>query len=172
MARFLHRNFSVGFRKYAQLALAFFWCFGLILGAALSSATGHSLSSMTRMAASAPASVVGLIASLYLPFLFSAFAVYCSLPGLMYGVCFCKAVALAFVSCGAADAFGSAGWLARFLLMFGDILACGVLYWYAGRHISGVRPFSTADFGGCTGILALLLWLDYSGIAPFFAGIV
>ena len=56
-------------------------------------------------------SIFGLLTSVLLPFLFSAFAVYISVPKFLCVVSFLKAFLLAYVSSAVNAAFDGAGWL-------------------------------------------------------------
>lgn len=171
MARLLHRNFPHLFRKWNSVLLALYWCAGLIFGGIGFRCTGNSFLSLMRMVPGGPVSIVSLLTSLLLPFLFSAFAVSCSMPRLLYGVCFFRAFLFSFVSCGTAAAFGSAGWLVWLIFMLPDVVCAAVLYLYCLRHISGHRRFSGLEAGVCMMTAAMLGSLDYFYISPFLAGI-
>lgn len=166
MARFLHRNLPTVWRKYATTFLACFWCSGLICGMVLYFSAGDITVSLMRMAVSGRASIVDLLMSVLLPFLISALAVYIFKPGLLAVLAFFKALLFAFFSMGTVEAFGSAGWLIRLLLMFSDICMTVILYLYWMRYISGQRKFS-AIYCGAYGAAALLIGsIDYCFIAP------
>ena len=166
MARFLHSFFSFTSRKNIHGILAFAWLLGLGFGGLAFCYAGESIVSMMPLAASSQLSIVGLLLSTYLPFLLCAGAVFFSMPRLLAAIGFFRAFSYAYVVCAVFAAFGSGGWLIRFLLMFTSTGACILLYWYMGRHVSGLRCFS---FGGlvfcliCAGILVLL---DYFHVSP------
>ncbi len=166
MARFLHSIDSFTFRKYNPFFLALSWILGLGYGVFVFRNTGSDLVSLMPLAVMRQPSIFGLLLSSVLPFLFSAFAVYICVPGLLLVISFVKAFLLAYVSCGIFSAFGSCGWLIRWLLLFTDLIGTVFLYLYWLRHISGVRVFSFRRFAGYLSVLFLTLWVDISCISP------
>ncbi|MBE6976079.1 MAG: hypothetical protein E7439_02640 [Ruminococcaceae bacterium] len=120
-----------------------------------------------RGASDCSVTIAGLLATVVLPYLFAAFAVYISKPKLLYLICFVKAFCFAMCGYGICVAYGSAGWLVRWLLQFSDICTVPVLCWFALRHLKGKgRTFRTdAMFYG--GIVMLVGYLDFSLISPF-----
>lgn len=166
MARFLYSFDSFTFRKYSRFFLALSWLLGLGFGVYVFRYIGSDFASQMPLAAIRQPSIFGLLTSATVPFLFSAFAVYISAPGLLVGTCFCKAFMLAYVSCGVSFAFGSAGWLVIRLLLFTDITCTVFLYLYWLRHISGARTFSPLRFSGYLTAVILTVWVDIMWIAP------
>jgi hypothetical protein len=166
MARFLHSIHSFTFRKKSHCFLALSWTFGLGFGGLVFRYVGSHLAPWMPLAASCQPSIPGLLFSTLIPFLLSAFAVYLSVPKLLFGICFCKAFLLGYVCCGVFAAFGSAGWLVRWLFLFTDLWGAALLYHYCGRHISGVRTFSPGVLTvyGC--LLLVVALTDYGCIVP------
>lgn len=166
MARFLHHSSSCTFRKWADWILAFSWLSGLGAGALVFRFADDISVSLMRSAAESPVSIVGLLICTLLPFLFTAFAVYLSLPRLLIPISFCKAFAYAYVSCAVLTAFGTAGWLVRALLLFSDTCCAGLLYGCWMRCLSGtyvVSPAGIVLYGAFASIAALL---DFGFFAP------
>lgn len=171
MARFSHHDFTDFWRRCSRLCLALIWIFGLIAGCILFFSAEPEFSSLMPMAVGGRVSIVGLLSVILLPFLFSAFAVFISQSWLLLPLAFCKAVCFSYVSLGVMEAYGSAGWLMRLLLMFSDIAVLPLLYGYWQRYISGDR-----QFGIWPGLLFLVGGLcigsmDYCLISPFLAGL-
>ena len=162
MARFLHSIVSFCRRKWDKLFLAILWAAGLIAGGFVFRCTGSDFVSQMPLAVSSQPSIFGLLISSLLPFLFSAYAVYIGLPRLLYGIGFLKACGLGYVSNSVVFAYGSAGWLVRWLFLFTDISAAAVLYCYCHRHISGARKLSSGSFAAYAGILLAVSCFDYS----------
>ena len=165
MARLLHSVGSFCTRKWDKLFLAFFWVAGLIAGGFVFHCSGSNFVSQMPLAVASQPSIFTLLISALLPFLFSAYAVYIGLPRILYGICFLKAWGLGYLSCCVFAAFGSAGWLVRWLFLFTDISAAAVLYCYCHRHISGVRKMSAGSFSAYAGIISAVSFLDYSVIS-------
>ena len=161
------RRFIVSFlRNRAVVLLTIIWLFGLLLGAIIAVASGDTFFLLMRTAASSRVSIVGLIACSYLPFLFSAYAVYIGKFQLLYLCCFFKALLFALCACASLFAYDSAGWLVRILLQFSDILLLPVLCWFAIRQISGLNTLKR-DFSLCTACFVVAGSLDYCVVSPF-----
>ena len=166
MARFLHPFVSGTFRKCAPGVLALSWVLGLGFGGLVFRYAGSHLVSRMPLAAMSQPSIPGLLTSSLLPFLFSAFAVYFSVPRLLYGICFCKAFLLGYVTCGVFRAFGEAGWLVRWLFLFTDLWCAALLYHYCRRHISGLRGVSFHSLCMYGSLLILAALVDRQFISP------
>ena len=156
------------FCNRAPISLAILLLCGLLSGTALAVSAGNSYYSLMRMAASSPVSIAGLFASVFLPFLFSAFAVYLGKPKLIYFICFIKAALFSFGSFTALTAFASAGWLVRFLLQFSDIVMLPAFCWFSLRCITDTGLFKR-DFSICLFLFLLIGSLDYCMVSPFLA---
>lgn len=171
MARFLLHDLPAWWRKGSTAFLAFSFFGGLISGAAAFLFSGDSLLPMMRSSLYCSVSIVSMLLILTLPFLLSALAVSFSEPRLLLLVSYGKAFLFSFVLLGISRAFGSAGWLIRWLLAFGDCATLPLLYLYWQRHISGEVKFSNAE---CLVFLSLYFLagsIDYCLIAPFLAGL-
>ncbi len=166
MARFLHSIYSCAIRKCDKLFLALSWVTGLGFGSLIFRYAGSTLASQMPLAVKCQPSIIGLLTSVMLPFLVSAFAVYIRAPWLLYGVCCLKSFGLAYVSCAVFCAFDSAGWLIRGLFMFTDICGSVALYLYWYRHISGVRSFSWRALGVYCAVVFLAARVDLCFISP------
>ena len=170
MARFLHR-FFVWLRRNANAALlAACFLVGFVLGVRMSCGVDFSVSLM-RGAMAGSVSIVSLLCVLLLPLLFSALAVYFSKPRLLYCIAFVKAFAFAFVSAAITSGFASAGWLARWLLMFSDCLSLPLLWMYWLRHVPGRRAFQAADVSVIAGCIGLVGLCDQILVMPLLQGI-
>lgn len=166
MARFLHHSDSFTLRKWPAFLLAFSWLLGLGCGGLVFRSADESIVSLMRMAVLKPVSIVGLLSCTLLPFLFTAFAVYVSLPALLLLIGFSKAFLYAYVSCAVLAAFGSAGWLVRGFLMFSDTIGAVLLYscWMRSLSRRGIPSVYTVCMYGITASAAALL--DGFYIAP------
>ncbi len=125
-----------------------------------------------RSALLAPVSIVGLLSIWTLPFLLSAFVVFLGRPLWLLLICFSKAFCYAFVSLGFFLAFGTAGWLARILLLFSDWVCMPLLYWFWQRSLSGRRRPSRWDVAALLSVMLLVGSVDYRVIAPLLARLI
>ena len=166
MGSFFRRCVSFFLRNSAIALLLLIWFFGLLLGSYLAAVSGESFFLLMRTAASSRVSIVGLIASSFLPFLFSAFAVYTNKYKLLYICCFSKALMFAWCAFASAAAYQSAGWLVRCFLQFSDILLIPVFCWFSIRQVSGVSTLKR-DLSLCTALFVLVGSLDYCVVSPF-----
>lgn len=151
------------------IILSLSWLAGLIAGIFCAVHADEPYFALMRMAAGSRVSIVGLVASVLLPFLIAAFAVYISTPQLLYPLCFAKALLFSFGACGVYIAFGSAGWLAQFLLQFSDCLLLPVFCWFCIRHISGKGQALAKELAMCAAAVGLIGSIDYCVVSPFLA---
>lgn len=159
-------------RKGCRFFLACFWLSGALCGILASLSAGRTLVSLMRGTLFVPVSIVGMLCATALPFLLSAFAVFLSRPVLLLTICFGKAFLFAFVSMGIFQAFGSAGWLLRWFLLFSDYASVPLLYWFWLRHISGERPLDGWETALLCSLALLIGSVNFSVISPFLAGLI
>ena len=161
------RNFdSFTLRKSGRWFLAFSWVLGLGFGGLVFRSCGETAVSLMRLALYEQVSIVGLLLSSLLPFLFSAFAVYLHCPGLLLVICFFRAFLYSYFLCSLFGAFGPSGWLLRWLFLFTDSCAAALLYGYAQGHITGYSGFSPGRFALFSLCVGLLTGVDYKIILP------
>lgn len=168
MARLLYHDFQQFRRRMYWLPLAIFYVFGLLNGGYLFLRADESFVSMMYRAASCRVSIAGLAAVIFLPFLFSAFAVSLRRPWLLWLVVYGKALCFAYVALGILAAYGRGGWLALPLLMFSDVFTIPVLwvYWLRSSASEGSRLVPI-----CWMWLMFIGSLDYFIISPFVASL-
>ena len=172
MARFLHSVCSFCTRKRDKLVLAFFWVLGLLVGDFVFRYGRSTLLSLMSLAVTSRPSFLGLLVSSFIPFLFSAYAVYIGFPWLLHGICFFKAAALGYLAKGIFTAFGSVGWLIRWLFLFTDIISSAVLYCYCCRHISGVRKMTFRNVSAYGILLAVISIFDHRVISALLVRVI
>lgn len=172
VARFFFCEMWSWLRKGGRFILAFFWVTGLLCGIFAFRRVGSDLVPLMRRAAYAPVSIVGILCAATLPFLLSAFAVFLSRPVWILPICFGKAFCFSLISMGILQAYGSAGWLIRYLLLFGNCASAPILYWLWLQYFRKYR--STPLWEGTLAFsLALLLGsINYRVIAPLLASLI
>lgn len=161
------RFYSYLSRNYRFLYLAFAMMAGAFFGAYLANQSVDSFLPLMLVAAGCRMSIVGLIASRFLPFLFAAFAVYIAKYWLLIPVIFIKGCSITWCGCLTVTAFGSAGWLVQPLLQFSDFLLLPALFWFCIRRISEARATIWRDLKICGAAFVLTGALDYCIISPF-----
>ncbi len=172
VARFSCSDLPHGWRKASNFILAFTWLAGFLCGVLVSLRTGNSLASLMRSALYAPVSIVGLLCVTALPFLFSAFAVFLSKPILLLVICYVKAFLFAFCSTCILQAYGSAGWLIQWLLLFGDCLSMPLLYWFWARYLSGDHSLHFLESAWIISLALLTAGISYRVISPFLSRLI
>lgn len=172
LVSFFHLSSAFDQRKVCRFLLAFSWIAGLICGIGLCHAAGPSFVSWMRGVWECPVSIGRLTAFTILPFLLSALAVFASCPGLIHGLAFVRSVSLSFVCAAVSLSWGSAGWLARWLLCFSGLLSAPLLYGYWLRHIGGHRPFSFGETELLFSAAGVLGSFDYFVIASLLARVI
>ncbi len=166
------RKNSKSWCKLYPWFLAFSWCAGLVLGALLALNARSFLVPMICGAAARTPSVIGLFAVTALPFLLSAYAVFISEPRLMLILSALKAMGFGFCACGVSLAFGSAGWLVRFLFLFSDFCGIPALYVFWLRYLSGERRCTLPELGCWVGFSTAIGIIDLFFISPFLAKLI
>lgn len=166
MGNLFRHYFSFVIKYRSILILIACWLFGLSLAIILASVFEESFLLLMRTAVSVRVSIVGLFTVSYLPFLFSAFAVYIRKPKLIMIVLFIKAFMFVFCGLSCVAAFPSAGWLVRILLQFSDFLLLPALCLFALRQITGCGNLKK-DLSFCTALFVIAGSLDYCVVSPF-----
>lgn len=149
--------------------LALFWIIGLLCGASAAKTAGASFRSCLRAAASGRLSFPALAVAVSFPLVLSFLLCLIDLPWLLLPISLFEAFSLTFCLCGAALAFGSAGWLAGRLLLFTAGWMPGILWWFWLRRLSGGPDSAIPDF--CLSFVAVFLIgsFDFRVVSPFLA---
>ena len=123
--------------RYSSLAVC--WIFGLLGGTVLFLYAGTPVVSLMRSVPLGSVSIVSLLLTGLIPFLFTAYAAFLSEPWVLFVACFCKGFLFSFVSLGISIAFSSAGWLMRRILLFSGDIWCVALLFLWIRILSGQK---------------------------------
>lgn len=158
--------FPISQRKIRTAFLAFFWCMGLLSGAILAQYADEIHFSLMRRAAACSVSIVGLVAVL-LPFLFTAIAVNLSNCFVIFFLAFLKALLFSYHGCIISVAFGSAGWLVRYLLLFTDACTIPILLWLWIRCMDHQRVGLLRNIFICALASAAVGLIDFCVVSPF-----
>jgi len=171
MVRFFrHHIFAVSRKKLAAL-LALSWFSGIAFGLYFSLSADPMFVSQMRTAVDPSVSIVRLLAVLFLPLLFSAFAVYVSHLWLLIPCCFLKALSFSYIG-GIFFRFSeSGGWLVRYLYLFSDCFAVPALCWLWLRCCRCGRRDALISCA-VTGLLILTVCvIDDRFISPFLCNL-
>ncbi|MBQ6997092.1 MAG: hypothetical protein IJN60_01800 [Oscillospiraceae bacterium] len=158
------------FIRHRALPLLFFCVLGLLLGTLLAAHADESVFSWMRRVHFDQVSIVFSLAAQLLPFLIAAYAVSISRPWLLYTVCGCRLFCFAYLGALVWNAFGTAGWLVRFLLFFCDIFLVPLLCWYCFRRVMGEYD-EKKELLTCIGIAAITVLLNWLFFSPLLARI-
>lgn len=169
MVSFFRPHFLVCERRQLTWSLAFFWCVGLLAGAAVAASTDISRFNTMRTAVFSCVSISGLVVCLLLPLLFSALAVYISQIRLLVPIAFCKAFLFSFLSTAMWRLYPTSGWMLRQLLLFSDCLAAPVLLWLWIRLSLAPNRFAGRNIMAACVLMAVIGCLDLHFISPFLA---
>lgn len=168
MVRFFPVTFSVKSRRFCVAVLAFAWIAGLISGALTAYSADLSFISMMRRTPVSPASIVGLLLSLLLPFLLSAIAFSVSQHWLLILISFLKGLFFSCISSGIVRSYGSAGWLLNTFLLFSDSLSLPVLFWFWIHVLTRRDTLKFCCFLSVVFVM-LVCCVDFRFISPFLA---
>ncbi len=170
MKRSIRRTLPPQARRGCVLAAV--WITGLVLGCILGMRTNEIYRYLMRSAAQSAVSIIGLLATAGVPFLFVYFSVYISRPKLIYLICFLKACSYSLTGMMILSVYGSAGWLVRLLLQFTESGAMILLCWFACGHLEGSREKLGTDTVICSVLLLCLGCMDHCYVSPFLAMLV
>lgn len=159
-------------RRMKCVLLALTWFTGLLCGSLFAVRYNHSLESLMHAAFSGSMSIVGMLIVVLWPYLFSAFAVFYSLPKLVFLFAFAEAFSFGYCIWGVFSVFGDACWLVRWLLFFTACCSAPMLYWFLQRCICGSKQHIFRDFLICCMVLVMIVSLDYCVISPFAATLI
>lgn len=165
-------NFSQFWCRACTPILALSWIIGILIGVYSGISAGPFVLSLMRMAGDAHMSIVGLLVCMSLPFLISAFLLSLRIPWFVPVVAFFKACSYGFCALAIVRAFGSAGFLVKFLFLFSDTLTLPVLYWFWLRQLSCSCGSLKKDLVTALGIVAVIVLLDHLLISPFLVNII
>lgn len=147
------------------------WVVGSIVGFLIYNQAGSNYSSLMHGASISAVSIVGLLLSILLPFLLTAFAVFFSCPAIVYFVCLLKAISYGLCSLSVYGLYGRAGWLAQLLIMFTEnctTLSLWVSWLCFLAYRSDKKPYY---FGVCFIISAVCGIMDLLVFSPFTASV-
>ena len=153
-------------RKKATAFLAITWSVWFLLGTFCAYFTADASKEFFLGILYASGSL-GVLLPGFLPFLITAFAVYCIPTGAILLICSTKAFCFGFCVCGVAVAYGQCSWLICLLTMFTDIFSIPILILYWLRiYGSPQRPSWIVN--GCFGFVLLVICsIDHCFVAPF-----
>ncbi len=161
-----HFNFLKKQLNRPDLQLSAVWLAGLLIGILLSSQMDRSIFTALRPILSERTSIIYHFAIVALPFLFAAYCIAIHKSKLLFFICFLKAVHFSFCGHLLYHAYGSAGWLVRFLLQFTEIFTMPILFAYCLRNISCGYDSAQRDLLICLILVAFMSCIDYFVISP------
>lgn len=158
--------------RAGALLLAVCWLFGVLLGFCAALSAGYALLGLVRDATVESAPLFRVIAVAVIPFLLTALASLLRQHWLIYVLCFFKAFAFGFCAVSISAAYGSAGWLVRFLLLFSDYLTIPVMYYFCVRQIKDSAFHADINFVSILIYTFAVGAIDYCFIIPFLRSVV
>lgn len=159
-------------RRGCASLLAFFWCAGLVFGVCAAFGARNVLVPLMRLAVASPVSIVGLLGSLLLPFLFTALAVFLSHDWFILPVCFLKSFTYVLCAQTITLAFGNSAWLIQLLFLFSDTCMLSVLIWFWIRHLDCNRVTIVRDTAICIVVFIIIGILDHCFVSPYLTKII
>lgn len=145
----------------------FCWIVGLLTGIVAAAGAGDSFFSLMRGRDVSPVSIVGLLIT-FLPFLFTAFAVYLPAPVLLIPTVLAKAFLYGFCLFAITLSYGDGAWLVQLLLLFADVGSTVLLMLLWLRHGDGPE-MPPVLFGSVLAAALALKALDICVVMPFWA---
>lgn len=157
-----HIQNLTSFRKFFLL---FLWLLGILSGCCWVQRVPDSYFSLMRTLVQTRASIVGAILILFLPLVISAFALAHSKYWILYPLVFLKAFMFGFSAGCVMLAFGNAGWLVRWLLLFSDSFmnVCLLWFWFKGGSCDNI----SRELVHAVLFASIVFCLDYCAVSPF-----
>ena len=158
--------------RHPAFLLTVFSGAGLILATTFAATAKISSVTLMRLVSDSRLSIVCHLASQLLPFLIAAFAVNISRRWLIYTVCFLRLFFFSYIGSLFWIAFGSAGWLIRWLVLFSDIILVPALLWFCFRGIFENARNHVRDFWICISAVILTALINWLLISPLLVRII
>lgn len=159
-----------GFLKSARSRLVFLilcWCFGAAVGTLCFFSAPDLFSSLMRSAAYHTVSIVGVLGVTLFPFLITVMVMRLSREHVVYLVCCIKALLYSLNVLSVYCAFGSAGWLFQFLIMFSENVSMFLLWILWIRYFTSTRKLPAPVVGSFLVIVLLVAVFDLCVVSPF-----
>ena len=103
----------------------------------------------------------------FLPFLFSALAVYLRIPKLLVLICAIKAALFGFCGCSICLSYHQSSWLVLVLFLFTDLCTVPVLYLYWLRSLCAKNSASWSTYLCFGSFFLAICAIDWYFILPF-----
>ena len=161
----LRRTYSASY-NFRVCVLAFLWLGALISGVCIT--TYRSLfSTLMRMCAATHVSIVGLVVTLFLPYVIAVLSIHYDRPAVIYCLstikAYCSGVSLALIYTG----FGTGCWIALPLILFSMLAGNVYLLYLCIRYIGSDKQLTLRNaVFSFIGILIIGI-IDYLIISPF-----
>lgn len=168
MVRFYNISFIHSNRSFIyKVLLCCTWFLGLVLGYCFSFQISDIFASLMLSVADSRLSIVGLFFSLIFPFFISAVLLRYTSPLAILPLVFIKAFSFSLCACAVTFAFGDAGWLVRWLLIFSDSFLIVLLLWFWLKNISEEKRTIKTDLLLCIIASGLIGCADLCFVSPF-----
>ena len=163
---------TILFCKRKFLLLAIIWFLGLVSGKHYSQQASNTYLLLMRTASDFRLSIVGLAASVFLPFIISALAVYFAKPAVIYVLAYLYALSFSYTGCCLRMLFLNAGWLIQFMLLFSHCISIPFYCWFSMRYINGRKPTFIRDLWIGIAVTSVVGAIDILVISPFLTALI
>lgn len=171
MARILHRTARRTYCRRNTILLGLVWTLGLCSGQAVYWMSETNYTSLMRSPSYSAVSIVCLLHAFF-PFFLSAVAYFLHTPRMLLPLSFGKAFLSSYASAVVCMLYGTAGWLARWFLMFSDLCTMPILYFFWRRCLSDDRTVSVPEAFFLVALALLIASIDCSVISTLFLAFV
>lgn len=154
------------------ISLLIYWLCGLCTGCFLFYACGPFILSLMPCMPFQQVSIVGLLASIFLPFLFTYFSIVTGRSSYIFFVCFLKTLSFGFTGTYLVFTYLSANWLIQFLFLFSDCCCLPIFMWIWLSFFDSLPKSVVLQrfvFCFCVGFLVTLF--DFNVVSPFMYGL-
>ena len=151
-------------RNYCKIVFILMWCVGMFTGISVALHNSSATFSLMR-SLSGGVSIVCLLFSFAFPFVISAVIVSFGQQWLLVPIGFVRSFMYFFCACSVTLAYGSGGWLSRYILMFTDSIISVLLLWFWLKCIAD-QNHTTKRTIVCVLITGIVCAVDYCYISP------
>ena len=148
--------------RVSRYAVALCWLSGLLLGFIAANSANSVLISAISTSVGSPVPFARLVLICILPFVVSYLAFSLNEHWLLLATCLFEAFCFGYCAAGIGLAYGAAGWLIRFLLLFSDCMTIPVLLYYWMTAQSSGRQFRI------TSVIVTVYAIAVAGIDYFY----
>ncbi len=158
--------------RFSMIAFWIIWVCGLLSGLYVVSMSDDSAYCVFRLFLYSQSTLFGLLLTQMLPLAFTCFIFWLSKPCLTSLFVYIKAFLFAYCAFGIVLAYGTAGWMIRWIILFSSSCSTLPLLWFWCRNFTKKGESYCQDLLVCAFSLILICVFDYLAVLPLAKSLV